>query len=478
MNFFGFVRRIRLSYVFVGIAVFTIMLNANINYAIASVSTYRIDNHLESLIHAAELEYTNFIKDTLTNLDDVKAIRIESHGVKVGLKIDAGLNSDIEISAPITLINDTNEDARVEINDGNSVRLHDVTVINRKGLIQLNDESNVTIDHISVESSAYLNLQVNKIDGSIEDTGIFTIGVIDLAENAKVRGSVYGKEPSSGWEKTNSNLVVTGKDITINLAEGAGADFGGYKEKDDHSWRPEDIEFSAQSVTINIANSSSGNYVYFSGVDGKLKTKPGDIHVVANSSNNSGNAVADLEKLANVVKTNEKVGEEKQNELSCLPGVIVEQKASDIYDGATAIVAEGCPNCTITNVRIQDNPNVHGIAEMAALGLHIWRNEIDDMHRRVGELRDSSAQSNGLWTRVYHGKAEYGDQNVTKPLSNLATTVKFVMASGWVAHSRTPMVIITLTMVTETAIFIRSAVMALGFSKMACTLTQSEKSDG
>lgn len=346
-------------------------------------------------------------------IDDVKAIRIESHGVKVGLKIDAGLNSDIEISAPITLINDTNEDARVEINDGNSVRLHDVTVINRKGLIQLNDESNVTIDHISVESSAYLNLQVNKIDGSIEDTGIFTIGVIDLAENAKVRGSVYGKEPSSGWEKTNSNLVVTGKDITINLAEGAGADFGGYKEKDDHSWRPEDIEFSAQSVTINIANSSSGNYVYFSGVDGKLKTKPGDIHVVANSSNNSGNAVADLEKLANVVKTNEKVGEEKQNELSCLPGVIVEQKASDIYDGATAIVAEGCPNCTITNVRIQDNPNVHGIAEMAALGLHIWRNEIDDMHRRVGELRDSSAQSNGLWTRVYHGKAEYGDQNVT-----------------------------------------------------------------
>ena len=102
------------------------------------------------------------------------------------VNLTCDLGSDIEISAPITLINDTNEDARVEINDGNSVRLHDVTVINTKGLIQLNDESNVTIDHISVESSAYLNLQVNKIDGSIEDTGIFTIGVIDLAENAKV----------------------------------------------------------------------------------------------------------------------------------------------------------------------------------------------------------------------------------------------------------------------------------------------------
>ena len=74
MNLPGFVRRTRLSHAFVVRAVFAIMLNANINYAIASVSTYRIDNHLESLIHAAELEYTNFIKDTLTNLVDVKAL--------------------------------------------------------------------------------------------------------------------------------------------------------------------------------------------------------------------------------------------------------------------------------------------------------------------------------------------------------------------------------------------------------------------
>ena len=70
----GSVRRTRLAHVLVGIALIAIIVNANIHYDIASVSTYRIDNHLEALIHAAELEYTNFIKDTLTNLDDVKAI--------------------------------------------------------------------------------------------------------------------------------------------------------------------------------------------------------------------------------------------------------------------------------------------------------------------------------------------------------------------------------------------------------------------
>ena len=164
-------------------------------------------------------------------IDDVDAIRIESHGVKVGLMIDAGSESVVEIMAPITLINDTKEDARVEIDDGNSVRLHDVTVINRKGLIQLNDESNVTVDHISVERGAYLNLQVNKISGSVEDTGIFTIDKIDLAEDAKIRGSVYGSEASAGWERT-------GKQRRANPSVSAATPREPLPKRAGSSWKP------------------------------------------------------------------------------------------------------------------------------------------------------------------------------------------------------------------------------------------------
>lgn len=61
----------------------------------------------------------------------------------------------------------------------------------------------------------------------------------------------------------------------------------------------------------------------------------------------------------------------RENELNCLPGVQLEQLADDISDGATGVVADGCPGCTATNVKITgktDNPNVHGIAENGSFG--------------------------------------------------------------------------------------------------------------
>lgn len=70
-------------------------------------------------------------------------------------------------------------------------------------------------------------------------------------------------------------------------------------------------------------------------------------------------------------------------------------------------------NGSITGVKVQANPATHGIAEMTALGLQIWRNEINDMNKRLGELRDSADDANGVWARVYTGKAKYGNLGVT-----------------------------------------------------------------
>lgn len=347
--------------------------------------------------------------ETVANVDN---LWIETTSAKTGAVIDG---ENIKLPDNVWLKNTgSNPNARVEVYAGKSVSMKNVHSLAGKTMIQVNGASSASVENIFIASNSIMNLQTNVSGGSKEDVSEITISHIDLGENSSIRASVYGAE--ANYEKNQPSLKLIGEDITINLSKGAFVDFGGYKEVGDHGWRPDDIFLSADSLTINIADSRSDNKVYFSGVEGNLDVDRKNITLIADGSNNTGNVTDDLNQLANIAYTNTKEDLDgdglKDNNLQCLGGINIVQEASDIYDGAMATVVKDCPNCTITNVRIQDNPNVHGIAEMAALGLHIWRNEIDDMHRRVGELRDSSAQSNGLWTRVYHGKAEYGDQNV------------------------------------------------------------------
>lgn len=377
--------------------------------------------------------WTGLTIEDPTVLSSIEELYIESNGNRTGLRIgkseDGEKGQFFEIKSVTLQDNAGTNDARVEIFNDNEVNFGDVVAIGNKGHIQLNDSSKAMIDTVTVRENSRLSLQtyVDKTQDPTEYKPEVTLKEITLEKGAKIQASVFANSNENlevnFSKQTMPALTLKGENVTMNLAADSLVDFGGWREEDNSDWRPEDIIVDIDSMTINVADSSSASHVYLTGAQDEkgnmnLKTDPGKILVIGAAGNNTGDAQADLDKLANVVKTNikELKDGERHNKLSCLPGVKVEQLADDIFDGATGVVADGCPGCTATNVKITgktDNPNVHGIAEMAALGLHIWRNEIDDMHRRVGELRDSSAQSNGLWTRVYHGKAEYGDQNVT-----------------------------------------------------------------
>lgn len=121
------------------------------------------------------------------------------------------------------------------------------------------------------------------------------------------------------------------------------------------------------------------------------------VNVVAAPENNSGNAQKDLTEIAESVVFDDK----KTHNIT--------QQADDLNDTFSGTVTDG----KLGDVKVEANANINGIAEMTALGLHIWRNEINDMNKRLGELRDSSAEANGVWARVYNGKAKFGNQNIT-----------------------------------------------------------------
>lgn len=127
------------------------------------------------------------------------------------------------------------------------------------------------------------------------------------------------------------------------------------------------------------------------------------------SRNNTGSAVDDLEAVAQsvAVTTKNEKGETVEKTIT------VTQEADEIHDGATGSVTfDETGKSDVTGVKTSANVNTHGIAEMTVLGLQIWRNEINDMNKRLGELRDSTAEENGVWARVYHGKASGGSLNI------------------------------------------------------------------
>lgn len=377
------------------------------------------------------------------SLENVGEIYVESNGGKTGLYLSQKGSEGIRYDHTVRLNSVAfNEDARIEVSTGTDTPdayfyvkevVSDSRIIGSNGSkskLQITNGSGrravFEVGRINVETG-FLNLQTlgvvskdSELDPNSKDReGTFILHEVNLAEKTHLRAAVW--DDLAKGKPATPPIRIEG-DITFNLAPKAGVDFGGWNTAGNKDWSPDLITVAADRITINVFDSDGDNFVYLS--ENGLKTEPGSIRVIADPANNTGNAAADLEKLVGVVQTNYK-DDQRNNHLECLPGVQLEQAASDIYDGAVGVVDEGiidpetgdCIGCGVTDMRTIDNPNINGIAEMTALGLHIWRNEIDDMHRRLGELRDSSAQANGFWTRIYNGKATFGGQNIENKYS-------------------------------------------------------------
>ena len=305
------------------------------------------------------------------------------------------------ITSEIVLTGD--KDARVEVEDGADVTIDTITAsCSDKALIQTNDSGKITVNHISVESNA-LNLQTN---GNTSKTGEFTLGNIDVAEDSEFRLCVYNN--SNGVAST-PNAKITG-DININLAKNAVVDFGAMKDgKGD--WDGTRMNVAASSITVNVADTSadSNSKVYISANSDVVKT-PEKITVQAAGSNNTGDAAKDIAAAANVLS----VVQDEANSGTATPeaqtveNIQVVQEASSIYDEAKASVTitdEG--ETEVGNVQVTKNPFAYGIADNNALSLMTWRAEMNDMNKRLGELRDSKGE-NGVWVRMVRGRDSYG----------------------------------------------------------------------
>lgn len=236
-------------------------------------------------------------------INGIQAIEVLSQGGKTGLIVNG---QDLKLPENIWLRHlGTANDARVELYAGSSAYLTNLYAEGESTKIQLNGSSSAVVENIYVAKGegSHLNIQ-SELGGDLDAVNQITLHNITVGEGASIRASVY--TDADNYKKDRPDLLIKGDHLNITLEKDAKADFGGYKEDGDHTWRPEDIIFSADSLTVNIADSRSDNKIYFSGVEGNLKTKLTNITLIADASNNTGNVTDDLNQLANIAYTNTK----------------------------------------------------------------------------------------------------------------------------------------------------------------------------
>lgn len=353
--------------------------------------------------------------DVLTNVDK---IIVESQGEKTGLVITN--NEQIDITAPIYLKynSDADKDARVEVYSGATLTADKIIAESGRTKVQANGVSFVKLNNIVVNDKGNFSLQTNS--AGMPATGghpTFELNTITIGNDAEFKTSIYGNEPEAH---------ITGSDVIINLGENAKADFGGVGDGTKADWRGDRINFDVDKLTINMTGVNTNEYIYASAGDYKndfdngvyihvdQDWKPNDpincdyITVVGGDTNNTGNLENDLQRLAYVVKvTHEYDPADSLPEILYPTGAHVEQNPGGIDDGGKGTVNE---DGTVDIDEIIKNPDVFGTEEVGALGLISWRNELDDMNKRLGELRDSKGE-HGVWVRMVRGENDYKSLN-------------------------------------------------------------------
>lgn len=319
---------------------------------------------------------------TVANVDH---ITVETQDGKTGLVVNGDnihFNS-VELKGASGV-----SDPRIEVGEGKSVSVGTLLVSSDKAKLQINKYGKVAVDHIVVNDGQKVSMQPDNGTSELGHT-VFEIGTVDLGENATFATSLYQGTPKPKIEYTGTPVFNMGKGATVDLSSTLKSD-----------GIPDNASLTASTVTINVKDASKANVYVPAAANRSSDTV---ISVVGDGANNTGNAENDLKALGTIVKEN-------TTDNTGVTGVKVKQEASDVYDGASGVVAsDGTGGITVDNIQVNPNTSTHGVSQMTALGVQIWRNEINDMNKRLGELRDSAGAANGLWTRVYNGQSRFGD---------------------------------------------------------------------
>lgn len=157
-----------------------------------------------------------------------------------------------------------------------------------------------------------------------------------------------------------------------------------------------------QQITVTELDGTGGT-VNTNSLDNKMSvgTVADSTSITVNGSGEIADAIlggdATAQNLADVVVTTGSGGSEKSaaSQITTDEGIIAGKITADVN-------AYG----KITNTVYAKNTTNLGLSNLAAINLMTWRQENNDMNKRLGELRDSKGE-HGVWARMVRGEVEY-----------------------------------------------------------------------
>ena len=266
------------------------------------------------------------------------------------LKIEASEEAIVTRGEAATLIN--------KANDANKV-------------IEITGDIVFDYDDYKVDSDVVINLANEKssLTGNIYNTGG---GIIPDGE---VTGMKLGLSNNAQWTTDEASFVnnLELNDGIINVVDGS----EGAVTID---------EVTGTGGTFKVDNDTSNQIVIGKKViDAETAKAP----VLTVSTTNQELALNDLvgvladENGTNVADVVEKTG-----------GAVYEKESATVTDGELGEVS-----------KVVDAGNISA-NDMAAVGLMSWRAEMNDMNKRMGELRNANGE-HGVWVRMVRGESEY-----------------------------------------------------------------------
>lgn len=243
------------------------------------------------------------------------------------------------------------------------------------------------------------------------------VNIVFAGEDSSLNGRSYqlcdGKTPDelgnlnlvfadgAAWNMTGDSFV---KDATlsggkISMKDKASAFTAGSITMEDGGSL--DLEGSGQKVTIGtlggdaavVNTASTTNKVTV----GEMQTDSVTVKDTAITADEIASGAVDAQDIADVVT--DTAGTSVATKVEADEGIVTGAYTADVVDGK------------VVGVKQAVNQSNAAIAQMAAVDLMTWRQENNDMNKRLGELRASKGET-GVWARMTRGEAKYGAAGV------------------------------------------------------------------